>query len=494
MDMSEAPQGATDSVKALPPVNRPWPMRVLWGIWQSIRLILQLALPVAILAGAVYGTRYLIDSKPEVEQRPRREPVFTVTLVDAAVTTNQPTISVFGSVIAAKNLDIRPQVAGTVTFVSPNLIEGAEISKDEVLLEIDQFEYRGAVTEARANLAEANARLTESRARLQLEQDALAAAREQLTFAQRDLERAQSLQSSNSVSQKAVDDRSVIVSQRQQTVAQRQNNLQIEQAKIDQQQVALERLQWRLEQAERNLSETTLLAPFSGIVETESVEIGRQVTTNDVVARIYDNHALEAKVTVSDQQYGRLISDDDPIVGRISEIDWVVGGLPITYAGKIDRVGANIDASRGGVSLLVQFDASEQAGDIRPGAFVSVRIPDKSYANSTRLPEESLHGGDHVFVAEQGRLIKTPVQLLAYDGTDVIVSGISAGAKVLASRFAEAGDGIMVTEEGAAPVFRQNQGGPGAAKTEGRRRGQGNNANRRGMNRGQGRAIRGVGG
>ena len=53
MDMSEAPQGATDSVKALPPVNRPWPMRVLWGIWQSIRLILQLALPVAILAGAV---------------------------------------------------------------------------------------------------------------------------------------------------------------------------------------------------------------------------------------------------------------------------------------------------------------------------------------------------------------------------------------------------------------------------------------------------------
>jgi RND family efflux transporter MFP subunit len=219
-------------------------------------------------------------------------------------------------------------------------------------------------------------------------------------------------------------------------------------------------------QAERNLSETTLTAPFGGIIRSESIEVGRQVSTNDVIASLYDNHALEAKITVSDQQYGRLISDTAPIIGRKSEISWNVGGTPITYQGVIDRVGADIDASRGGVNLLIRFDASDQAGGIRPGAFVTVSVPDRTYPSSVRLPEEAVYNGQHVFVVEDGRLVQTTIELLAFDGSQVIVGGLSDGAKILASRFAEAGNGIKVSEEGAAPPARSGnaQGGERTGK------------------------------
>ena len=132
---------------------------------------------------------------------------------------------------------------------------------------------------------------------------------EQLAFAERDLDRASQLRESGAVTERTVDERSLIVSQRKQAVEQRRNALAVERARVEQQQAAIERLEWRLAQAEKNLSDTVLKAPFDAVVREENAAVGRLVNVNDVIAALYDRNALEVRLTLSDNQYGRILSD-----------------------------------------------------------------------------------------------------------------------------------------------------------------------------------------
>jgi multidrug efflux system membrane fusion protein len=97
------------------------------------------------------------------------------------------------------------------------------------------------------------------------------------------------------LTERDLETRQLTLSQRQQAVDQREANLRIEEARLDQQRAQIARLEWRLEQAERDLERTTLLAPFTGVIRSESVEIGRLVSVNDVVATIYDDSALNVR-------------------------------------------------------------------------------------------------------------------------------------------------------------------------------------------------------
>lgn len=328
------------------------------GLWLAAKTLISAVLAVLIIAGGVFGMQQLINARPEVPQRPASERQIAVLTQQVTEATYSPTITVFGEVVAGRLVDLRALVAGEITAVNPNLEAGRRIEAGTDLLEIDRFSYEGAVVEAEANLAEAIARLAEAEGRIALEETQLASAQDQLTLAERDLARAEQLAGTGDVTDRALDDRRLIVSQRRQTVEQRQANLTIEEARVDQQRAAIQRLEWRVAQAERDLARTVLQAPFAGVVRSESVEPGRLVSVNDVLATLYDDSALNVRFTLSDSQFGRLAGEAEPLVGRPITITWSTGGQDVTLPGTIDRLDADIAAASGGVTLL--------AGSTRP--------------------------------------------------------------------------------------------------------------------------------
>jgi RND family efflux transporter MFP subunit len=428
----------------------------------AARGLLQIILVLAVLAGAVWGMRWLVDTRAEKPQRQARERVYTVTTTPVQKADHQPQFLVYGTAIAGRTIELRALVAGEIVAVHPDLRVGRTVEKGAVLAQIDAFAYEGALTEARANLREAEARLTESEARIASEQSALDRTREQLALAERDLQRSRQLLGSGSGTQKTVDDRELTLSQRAQAVELRQANLAIEQAKAEQQRAAIARLEWKRVQAERDLADTALKAPFTGVVKSENAGAGRNVSANDVLVTLYDETAVEVQFVVSDSQFGRLVNDPDGVIGRPVTVAWTVGGAPILYDGVIDRIGAEIRSERGGLELYAKIGAREGASALRPGAFVEVRVPDQTYSQTVRLPETAVYGGAYVYVIDEGRMRRRDVTIVAFTGSDVLIAdGLEGGENVLTTQIADARDGLKVAEEGAAGERPQDAGAGG---------------------------------
>ncbi len=428
----------------------------------AFKALLQALVALAILAGAYQGMTWLILAKDPVPVRQARETTYIVEMQPVEIRDHAPVLSLYGEVVAARTAEMRTLVAGEIVRVNPRLEAGSVIDPGEELVAIDPFQYEGAVTEARANLAEAEAALVEARGRVATEEGNVERAREQLDFASRDLERATQLRESGAVTERTLDERRLLVSQRAQAVEQRRNALTVEQARVTQQEAAIERLRWRLSQAEKNLADTVLKAPFTAVVRAENAAIGRLVGVNDVVATLYDRDALEVRVTLSDSQFGRILADSGTVVGRPVEVLWYIGGEPVSYAGEIQRLGADVALQRGGVDVYARVTVADGQPALRPGAFVEVRLADRTYPGTARIPEGALYGTDHVFVAVDGRTERRDVEVVAFDGTDLIVrGGLKDGDTLVSTRLDQAGEGIRVAEPGA--------GGDGRAATGGNR-------------------------
>jgi len=316
------------------------------------------------------------------------------------------------------------------------------------LVEIDRFNYEGALREANANKAETRARISEYEARINSEIAKLKNLREQLELANKDLKRIERLRKRGTATQKQVDDRTFIVSQRTQTATQTELNIIAEKARLAQQNAILERLDWRATQAERNLKDTVLTAPFTGIISNSQVEVGKLVGANDVVVSIYQSDKLDVRFTLTDLRFGRLQADEQGLIGREVEVVWVVGGTERIFPAVIDRIGAQITSSRGGIEVFAALKDDVQNAHLRPGAFVEVRVPDMAYKGHFRVPESSVYNGDTVYVAVDGKLTNRPVKITGYDGDYVLVGGgLKPGDEILVTRIAEISEGLAVRTE-----------------------------------------------
>jgi len=284
--------------------------------------------------------------------------------------------------------------------------------------------------------------------------------KDQLVLAKTDLTRIESLRKRGTANQKQVDDRTLVVSQRDLSVSQTAINLETQNAKLAQQKAILDRLNWRTTQAERNLKDTVLKAPFSGIINDSQVEVGKVVSANDVVVSIYQADKMDVRFTLTDQRFGRIQSEKPGLIGRKIQVVWEVGGQKTSFPAVIDRIGAQITSNRGGVEVFASINDDVDVSTLRPGAFVAVLVPDKLFGGHFRIPESSVYGGNTVYVSIDGKLAKKSILVSGYDDDHVLISkGLDEGDELLVTRIAEISEGLAVHTESqakAAAAKRQN--------------------------------------
>ena len=284
--------------------------------------------------------------------------------------------------------------------------------------------------------------------------DAAALRRDQemVILLQRDVKRMNALSGRGTVSEKKLDTARMELTKQQKTTEMRQSGLRAETAHIKQQEAVINRLHVGLRRAERNLQRVRLTAPFDGFLADVEAQVGKRLSANDRVARLIDAGRLEARVTLSDGQYGRLVSEGAPnssqngtLVGRAIEITWQVGGHQFPYKGRLDRIGARIDSASGGVQVYIRLEGVDLSKPLRPGAFVTITMADRTFRGVAQLPESALYDSNTVYVIEGERLKKRQVELIARIGNDVLLRGeIRNGDQVVTTRFAEIGPGQKV--------------------------------------------------
>ena len=406
---------------------------------------LKIALPVLTLVCAVLAVGYLRATKPGIERTGLEERARPIAAATVDILDVQPSISAYGEVVAQRDVELRALVAGAVVAVGGNFVNGGTVRAGDLLVEIDPFEYRAAVTEAEAALAEARAQLAETEAELGAEESGLAEDRTQLALAERELARREALLAKGTAAQKTVDDALVRRSERARAVAATERRAAGLRARLARQDAVIARSMVALERAERDLENTRLIAPFDGYLTGVSAALGKRLGVNDRVVRLLDQARLDIRIQLSDGDYGRLVSSPTGLRGRPVEVTWRAGERNFPFRAVIQRADGEVDAASGGVRVYARIEDAGARVPLRPGAFVEVRIPDRVYRAAARLPETALVGGDTVYAVIDGRLEPRPVALLARVGNDVVVSGgIADGERIATTRFPEIGPGVKV--------------------------------------------------
>lgn len=427
------------------PAQKPRKGSFLGKVGRGTLLLLKIALPTAILGGAYLGYQYMEATKPPVKRIAVKERVHHVETVTANRSTVAPTLVLYGKIVAGRKVELRPLVSGRVVKVGNNFADGGIVKKGDLLVEIDAFEYRIAVTEKKAQLTEATARLTELEAELKGEKSLIAQDREQLELRKRDVARREALMRRGAGTEKLLDDAKLALSSQQQRYNERLRRVETLGAKLIQQKAAIARAEAAVIQAERNLRDTKLLAPFKGFLSDISTEIGKKIGVNDKIAQLTDSGRFEAQFQVSDAQYGRLVSGGD-VIGKAATVVWKTSGRNFSFPAKIARVSGWVTSDTGGVNLFAKLDPTTSETLLRPGVFVEVRITDRPFKNVFRLPDDAVHGGTLVYVVENERLARRKVTVVGRVGNDVLVRGnIENGDKVVARTFPEIGPGLKVS-------------------------------------------------
>ena len=410
-----------------------------------MRVTIQILLVVLVLAGAGGGVYALISSKPEAERQAPQEKAWVVETVPARISDIQPDLKLFGEVVAGREVELRPLVAGQIVEVGDNFRDGGIVHRNDLLVAIDPFEYRAAVAETRAQLNEAQARLREIRAEYEGVKAQLPHDRTQRDIRRRDVARREKLRGSGASSDKSLDDARLALSQAEQALADRERGVATWLAKVAQQEATIARMEVALDRAKRNLEETHLLAPFDGFVLDVEAEIGKRLGTGDRVATVIDAARLEVRFHIGNAQFAAL-NEGGGFRGRKAKIYWRGGDPDNPLDALLMRESSQIEAVSGGVGLYASLQGITLESSLRPGAFVRVEMPGPQYKDVMRLPESALHGDDTVYVVVEDRLVARRTELVTRLGSDVVLrGGLADGEAVLVTRFPEVGAGVLVS-------------------------------------------------
>ncbi|RZO73931.1 MAG: efflux RND transporter periplasmic adaptor subunit, partial [Halieaceae bacterium] len=122
----------------------------------------QATMPIGVgLAGiAMYALLQVTKPQPAPSiEAPRPVSVEVVPAIRAA---SRPTVVVYGEVRPAVRTQLVAQVGGKIISIAPDFIEGGEFAPGEVLLTIEDTDYRAAVDERRARVAAAKVDLQQA--------------------------------------------------------------------------------------------------------------------------------------------------------------------------------------------------------------------------------------------------------------------------------------------------------------------------------------------
>jgi len=372
----------------------------------------QVLYPVLVLSLGLGLATLLALNEPKLDPAPHQPMATTVRVTRVQAADEYLGVNSQGTVQPRSQSELIPEVSGRVVWMSASLIGGGAFRKDDVLLHIDDADYRNALQRSEANLE-----------RAQVEHE----------FATDELQRLQQLHERQLASQQQLDS-----ARRTARVA--QANLSEGEASV--------------EQARRDLQRTQLRAPFDGLVRSEQVDLGQFVTRGQSIGTIYATDYVEVRLPISADQLGHLglpISTlgqipaaDRPPVTVASDF----GGAGLLWQGELVRLEAEIDERSRmiyGVTRL-HMEADQAVPRLPVGMFVQARIRGRKAENVIRLPRSAMRDNDQVLVVDASDRIRfRQVSLLRLEHDEVLVSaGLDNGELVCISPLQTVVDGMRV--------------------------------------------------
>jgi RND family efflux transporter MFP subunit len=363
-----------------------------------------------------------------------RETAAVAVAVAPVAATEQPIarfIRVTGTLTAEEQADVAAETAGRV--IATPVERGTAVAQGAELVRLSPVETEASLKEAEANAAQIEARLALGENGYDVNRvPEVANARANYDLASSEFGRIEKLLAQRVVSQSEYDQRKT------QVEAARQ---QYESAKnaAEQQYQALQASRARVTLARKAVADTTVRAPFAGLVAQRMVSTGDYVTRGMKVAEVVRITPLRVELTVPEQFVAS--------VGVGQPVSFAVDAFPgRLFEGKVRYVSPALRAEQRALTL----EAVVPNGDaqLKPGMFATAQIQQNKKEPAVLVPATAVRvvsGTGRVFVVNGDRVEERVVATgQKVDPLVEIVTGLKTGERVATENVNQLVDGTKV--------------------------------------------------
>ncbi len=340
----------------------------------------------ALLGGGYY---YYFAKKPMQPQMPPINVVVDVVSEEVIDTTRK----YVGLVEAINMVDVVAKVSGTLNEV--NFEEGSLIKKDDELFVIDRKRYQANYNLAKAQLLSAEANLTK---------------------ATRDFARQKELTVKQIASKATFDSSESAYLQAKAAVSQAQASLDL---------------------AEIDLNNTGVKAYIDGVIGKTSATVGNYITASaGTMATVVQLDPIRITFSLTDKEFLKMKANNDRNLNNYQLNITLADGSVISQV--LDTAFSSNVTNQETATIAIYVDVKNENGLLSPGAYIDVAILEKNPRTGLVVSEKTLVQNDGqtlLYVVDEGGVVSyRPVEIgETYNGKQVILSGISAGEKVISS-------------------------------------------------------------
>jgi RND family efflux transporter MFP subunit len=341
-------------------------------------------------------------------------------------------LRVTGSLMADEQAEVSAETTGRIEATPVE--RGARVEKGSLLVRISSAETAAQLQEAEANAGQIEARLGLSPGQPfdSTRVPDVMNAKASLEWAEAEFKRIESLLGQKVVSQAEYDQR------RTQVEAARQQ-YKVAQNVAAQQYRSLEAARARVALARKSVADTSIRAPFSGLVAERTVSVGDYVAKGTRVATIVRIDPMRVELTVPEQSIS-LIKVGQAV--RLS-VDAYQGQ---TFVATVRFVSPSLKADQR--ALTVEAIADNKDGRLKPGLFATAFLQQPASAPALLVPVsavETIAGTSRVYVITGDKVEEHIVTLGETVGTQIeITSGVAKGDRVVAEPKGRVRDGAPV--------------------------------------------------
>lgn len=373
----------------------------------------------------------------------------------------QTVLSATGYIIAAHKIEVASKVNGRVAWIGVD--KGDKVKAGQVLVRLEDDEYRAQVTQQRGQLENLQGKALEikngnrpeeiEKARYDVNQ-----AKADLENAKVSLDRTKQLADSGVFAKQQLDDAQAKYDNAVAKVASLQRLLDLEvlgprQEETTQIAGQVEQARGALDYAQTQLDNTIIRAPISGTILDRNVEKGEFITTGFVgdkgakgyIVTMADLNDLQVELDISQNDFPKLADNPRGIITTDAYPD-------VTYDGVIEQISPEADRAKATVQIKVRVLKPDDR--LRPDMNATVKFispePKKSDASAADtkqvvvIPTSAVQG-DHVFVMFKGKAVKRSITTGgASDKGTIVNSGLIGGEDLIVNPPTDLKDGQNV--------------------------------------------------
>jgi RND family efflux transporter MFP subunit len=397
-----------------------------------ISLILKVLLPIVIILTGISASSYLKNTGPTSERRPPVSLAPVVEVKELFPGNHLAKINVMGTIVPARNVELRSRVSGEIIDVHPEFVEGGFLEAGTKILQIDPVDYELALVQKEKALADA------------VYEYKLELGRQEIARREWEL-----LGLENEASEREIE-------------------LVLRKPHLEKAQAAITAAEAEVKKANLDLSRTQSITPFNAIVRTRHVNLGSQVTEQQSLADLVgtDTYWVQASIPVERLSWISIPQN----LGDPASTAHIYYAREFKREGKVARLMGDLSEAGRMARILIEVNdplgLDQQSAKQPPlliGDYVHVQIAGNMLENVYQIPRTALRDNTFIWVMNENSQLEIKEIHPVWREVDTVLidGGIEPGQLLVITDLSAPVEGMPLQLEASKTTFiESNQAGP----------------------------------